>query len=297
VPKSVVIEARPLSDAFKAELIEVEKGMKYVIKVTAPKALTDPSKATGRSQFLPGRRRDHRRPSRRAGPQGEVPRLVPGRGEVTTSRPLLLAVAVAARAPRLLAPAGRARRRRAEAAPVVKAPRLLFTGADDGYLDACGCDDGLLGGLPRRHTLLKTLGAEDDDVLVLSNGGLVSAARPSTDEVRRADVGDVGDALRRDRAHREGARARPREARRVRGGPLRRDEPGGSRPRPSAPDRARRFAHGRGERSRSSPRSRRAAPPRARRRPGGAGRRPGGPRSRRSSRSSRTRGRVVLLGR
>lgn len=54
--------------------------------------------------------------------------------------------------------------------------RLFLTGSDDGYLDACGCDDGLLGGLPRRAELLKTLGARDDGALVLSNGGLVTGA-------------------------------------------------------------------------------------------------------------------------
>ncbi|MBL8842488.1 MAG: hypothetical protein JNL90_13295 [Planctomycetes bacterium] len=55
---------------------------------------------------------------------------------------------------------------------------LWFTGSDDGYLDACGCDDGLLGGLPRRATLLKFLKAGDDEALVLSNGRLVAGAEP-----------------------------------------------------------------------------------------------------------------------
>lgn len=49
---------------------------------------------------------------------------------------------------------------------------LLITGDDDGYLDACGCDDGLLGGLPRRKTAMQYLGVEDGHALVLSNGGL-----------------------------------------------------------------------------------------------------------------------------
>ena len=55
---------------------------------------------------------------------------------------------------------------------------VYFTGSDDGYLDACGCDDGLLGGLPRRATLLKFLKAGDDEALVLSNGRLVAGAEP-----------------------------------------------------------------------------------------------------------------------
>ena len=64
----------------------------------------------------------------------------------------------------------------AEAAPP-SAPRggpieLMLTGDDDGYLDACGCDEGLLGGLPRRKTALQYLGVEDGHALVLSNGGL-----------------------------------------------------------------------------------------------------------------------------
>jgi hypothetical protein len=50
---------------------------------------------------------------------------------------------------------------------------LLITGDDDGYLDACGCDDGLLGGLPRRKSLMRYLGVEDGHALVLSNGGIV----------------------------------------------------------------------------------------------------------------------------
>jgi hypothetical protein len=64
----------------------------------------------------------------------------------------------------------------ADAAPP-SAPRggpieVLLTGDDDGYLDACGCDDGLLGGLPRRKTAMQYLGVEDGHALVLSNGGL-----------------------------------------------------------------------------------------------------------------------------
>lgn len=55
---------------------------------------------------------------------------------------------------------------------------LWFTGSDDGYLDACGCDDGLLGGLPRRATLLRFLKAGDREALVLSNGRLVAGAEP-----------------------------------------------------------------------------------------------------------------------
>lgn len=51
---------------------------------------------------------------------------------------------------------------------------LFLTGSDEGYLDACGCDDGLLGGLPRRHTAMRFLGLDDGHVLVLSNGGLVT---------------------------------------------------------------------------------------------------------------------------
>ncbi|MBM4015739.1 MAG: hypothetical protein FJ293_12355 [Planctomycetes bacterium] len=55
---------------------------------------------------------------------------------------------------------------------------VFVTGSDDGYLDACGCDDGLLGGLPRRRTLLFSLGAGGDDAVILSNGGLVTGTTP-----------------------------------------------------------------------------------------------------------------------
>src|SRR5262249_1911905 len=35
--KSVTVDAKPSSDAFKTEIVEVEKGMKYVVKLIAPK--------------------------------------------------------------------------------------------------------------------------------------------------------------------------------------------------------------------------------------------------------------------
>jgi len=53
---------------------------------------------------------------------------------------------------------------------------LFVTGSDDGYLDACGCSDGQLGGLPRRHWLLRYLGVEDGHALLLSTGGLVAGS-------------------------------------------------------------------------------------------------------------------------
>lgn len=39
VPREVTVEARPRSDAFVTEIVEVEPGMRYVLKVTAPAAL------------------------------------------------------------------------------------------------------------------------------------------------------------------------------------------------------------------------------------------------------------------
>jgi hypothetical protein len=39
VPTSVTVDAKPSSDALKAELVEIEKGMKYVVKLTVPKSL------------------------------------------------------------------------------------------------------------------------------------------------------------------------------------------------------------------------------------------------------------------
>ena len=70
------------------------------------------------------------------------------------------------------APEGAAADAVAPAAPRGGPIELLLTGDDDGYLDACGCDDGLLGGLPRRKTAMQYLGAEDGHALILSNGGL-----------------------------------------------------------------------------------------------------------------------------
>lgn len=63
-------------------------------------------------------------------------------------------------------------------APDRRPLEVRFTGSDDGYLDACGCDDGLLGGLPRRATLLATLQAGNEETLILSNGRLVAGAQP-----------------------------------------------------------------------------------------------------------------------
>jgi len=72
----------------------------------------------------------------------------------------------------------------AQRAPATKAAtsgialELFFTGSDDGYLDACGCDDGQTGGLPRRHTLMRYLGLDDGHALLLSAGGLVAGKSP-----------------------------------------------------------------------------------------------------------------------
>jgi hypothetical protein len=66
----------------------------------------------------------------------------------------------------------------APAPPRGERPTLFVTGSDDGYLEACGCDDGLLGGLARRRTLLKELGGDGDQGLLLSNGRLVVGRSP-----------------------------------------------------------------------------------------------------------------------
>jgi hypothetical protein len=47
VPTSLKVEAKPSGDAFKAELVEIEKGMKYVVKLTAPKTLAKSTFFTG----------------------------------------------------------------------------------------------------------------------------------------------------------------------------------------------------------------------------------------------------------
>jgi hypothetical protein len=39
IPTAVTVDAKPTSDAMKTELVEVEKGMKYVVKLTIPKSL------------------------------------------------------------------------------------------------------------------------------------------------------------------------------------------------------------------------------------------------------------------
>ena len=39
LPTSVVVDAKPSSDALKSELVEIEKGVRYVVKLTVPKSL------------------------------------------------------------------------------------------------------------------------------------------------------------------------------------------------------------------------------------------------------------------
>ncbi|MEW6746976.1 MAG: multiheme c-type cytochrome [Planctomycetota bacterium] len=54
---------------------------------------------------------------------------------------------------------------------------VAVTGNDEGYLEPCGCAGGLLGGLPRRHTLLQAVkGGGEKTLLPLSNGGIVKLA-------------------------------------------------------------------------------------------------------------------------
>jgi hypothetical protein len=60
---------------------------------------------------------------------------------------------------------------------------LVFTGEMDGYIEPCGCAglDNQLGGLKRRHTLLKKLAADGWNPVAVDMGGLVKRTGPQQD--------------------------------------------------------------------------------------------------------------------
>ncbi|MFO0982059.1 MAG: multiheme c-type cytochrome [Planctomycetota bacterium] len=51
---------------------------------------------------------------------------------------------------------------------------VIITGDDDGYLKPCECTNGMLGGMPRRHSLVKALERKATSQLLLSNGRVTS---------------------------------------------------------------------------------------------------------------------------
>lgn len=53
---------------------------------------------------------------------------------------------------------------------------ILYTGEEMGSLEPCGCTDGMLGGLPRRHTVIESIKQSQDGVLLLATGNVVSQA-------------------------------------------------------------------------------------------------------------------------
>lgn len=60
-----------------------------------------------------------------------------------------------------------------------KSLTLLYSGNLNGELEPCGCSDGgNYGGIKRRLTLLKSLRAEDPDLVAISSGGLISSDSP-----------------------------------------------------------------------------------------------------------------------
>lgn len=50
---------------------------------------------------------------------------------------------------------------------------ILYTGEEKGYLELCDCAEGLLGGLPRRDSFIKSLQKSQKNILLLANGDII----------------------------------------------------------------------------------------------------------------------------
>src|SRR5262249_35804410 len=137
--------------------------------------------------LLRRRARAHGRPPRRTRQEDPVPRVVqevamtPARARVARSLVALGALAGCRGEPSSQSDPAPAH---VAAAPARVKPaaavEMFFTGSDLGYLDACGCEDGLLGGLPRRLTAMRNdgYGSVDHPSLLVSNGRLISGKAP-----------------------------------------------------------------------------------------------------------------------
>lgn len=64
---------------------------------------------------------------------------------------------------------------------------LVFSGAELGYLEPCGCSEGQLGGIARRDSLLQQLRANENIIVPIANGNLVQDA--SLQSKIKADIG------------------------------------------------------------------------------------------------------------
>jgi len=63
----------------------------------------------------------------------------------------------------------------------VRTVTILYTGDTRGWVEPCGCSQGVLGGLPRRATLLKRLRAQNPKALLVDAGALLGE---SSDELK-----------------------------------------------------------------------------------------------------------------
>jgi len=63
----------------------------------------------------------------------------------------------------------------------VRTVTILYTGDTRGWVEPCGCSQGVLGGLPRRATLLKRLRAQNPKALIVDAGALLGE---SSDELK-----------------------------------------------------------------------------------------------------------------
>lgn len=64
---------------------------------------------------------------------------------------------------------------------------LVFSGAELGYLEPCGCSEGQLGGITRRDSFLQQLRADKNIVVPIANGNLIKDG--SAQSEIKADIG------------------------------------------------------------------------------------------------------------
>lgn len=64
---------------------------------------------------------------------------------------------------------------------------LVFSGAELGYLEPCGCSEGQLGGIARRDSSLQQLRADKNTVVPIANGNLIKDG--SAQSELKADIG------------------------------------------------------------------------------------------------------------
>jgi hypothetical protein len=64
----------------------------------------------------------------------------------------------------------------ASSSPAGRTVTIIYTGDTRGWVEPCGCSEGVLGGLPRRATLLARLREQHPDALIVDAGALLAAS-------------------------------------------------------------------------------------------------------------------------